>query len=343
MKNSMRFVVFLLVVIMLVSLTGCTQSGGQEPAGGDGGEAPADPPEEAPSVALVLPGPISDMGWNASGYEGLMIIESQYGAEVSYAENVSESDAEGVMRDYANAGFDIVFVHGAVFQDAMANAAPDCPDTMFVITNYYESDAPNIVAVAVADAEQGFLMGAFSALMTKSGTVGVIGGIEIPPITDAVKGFAVGAAYADPDVKVLSAMTGSVEDAGLAKEVALSMIDQGADFVSAIANQAGLGVLEATADKGMYSVGANVDQFDASPDSVVTSVTKEVSKAYDFIYSKYLEGDLNPEIYRIGAKEDLIYLTPYHDFEDFVPEEVKTRIQEITQDLIDGKVDPLGN
>ena len=181
-------------------------------------------------------------------------------------------------------------------------------------------------------------MGAFAALMTETGTVGVIGGAEIPPITNAVAGFAVGAEYADPSVRVLSAMTGSFEDVSAAKETALSMIDQNADYIAAIANQAGLGPLEATAERGVYSIGANVDQFETSPESVVVSVEKDVTIAYDFAFTNIIDGTLDADIYRIGAAEGLIFFSPYHDFEDFVPDSVRDRLDEIMADLVEGRV-----
>jgi basic membrane protein A len=345
MNSLLKKVSLIMLVVFLASsfLVGCGGGQQEEPQGETPDvveEAPPEP-EEVPSAALALVGPISDMGWNASAYNGLMKIQEKYGAEVTFAESVAASDYEEVIRGFAVAGYEVVFAHGSQFNDAVLAVAPDFLDTMFVITNGLTVEGPNVAAVQVADEEQGFLMGAFAALMTETGKVGVIGGEAIPPITKGVDGFAVGAEYANPDVEVLSVMTGTFEDINKIKEVALVQIDQGADYIGAIANQGGLGAIEATVERGVYSIGSGVDQFDIAPEAVVVSVAKDVSVAYEFAYSNFIEGTLTPEIHKIGAAEGLIYFTPYHDWEDFVPDTVKDKLDEILKDLTAGKVNIL--
>ncbi len=341
MKKRFKGVVLFLVLVMLVSLTACSGGAAEEPAveePAEGEEPAVEAPEEVPSVALVLNGPINDMGWNASAYAGLNLIEANYGAEVSFSESIAQSDMEEVFRSYATMGYDLIFGHGSQFTDAITVVAADYPESMFVLINGNAPAAPNLACVQVADEQQGFLMGAFAALMTETGTVGVIGGAEIPPITNAVKGFEAGAAYADPEIEVLSSMTGSFEDVNAAKETALAFIDQGADYVAAIANQAGLGSIEACEDRGVYAIGANQDQFDVAPSAVVVSVLKEVPIAFDFAYKTFMEGNLTPETFRLGVKEGVVFFSSYHDFEDFVPQEVKDRMAEIEAELAAGSI-----
>ena len=339
MKKLYKGIVMLLLLAMLFSVVGCSsqEEPVEEPA--DSPEEPAEEPAEMPSVALLLPGPINDMGWNASAYNGLKLIEENYGAEISYTESVGQSDMEEVFRSYASIGYDLIFGHGSQFTDAAVAVAAEFPDTMFVLVNGNTPTEPNLACVQVADEQQGFLMGAFAALMTETGTVGVIGGLEIPPITNAVNGFVAGANYIDPDVEVLSSMTGSFDDVNAAKETALAYIDQGADYVAAIANQAGLGSIEACEERGIYAIGANQDQFEISPSSVVVSVMKEVPVAFDFAYKTFIDGNLAADVYRLGVKEGVVFFSSYHDFEDFVPQEVKDRLAEVEPELGAGNIE----
>lgn len=327
MKKFIKGIALLLMLAMLFTVVGCGGTA-EEPA-----EEPSEEPMDVPSVALLLPGPINDMGWNASAYSGLKLIEDSYGADTSYTESIGQSDMEEVFRSYASIGYDIIFGHGSQFTDAAVAVAAEFPDTMFILVNGEAPTEPNLACVQVADEQQGFLMGAFAALMTETGTVGVIGGQEIPPITNAVAGFVAGAEYVDPDVEVLSSMTGSFDDVNAAKEMALAFIDSGADYVAAIANQAGLGSIEACEERGVYAIGANQDQFDISPDSVVVSVLKEVPIAFDFAYKTFMDGNLNAEVYRLGVKEGVVFFSDYHDYEDFVPQDVKDRLAEVEAEL----------
>lgn len=347
MKRIKKLLLIALALLMVMSLVACNQTGdaGGEDAPEENNAGQEDSPdnepdlEEVPSVAIIVPGPINDMGWNSLGFQGVRLLEEQYGAKISYTENVSESDAEGILRDYGTSEFEVVFVHGAIFQDAMVRAAQSSPDTTYILTSGFESDEPNIASIEFLDKQQGFLMGVFSALMTESDIVGVIGGIEIPPIANSVKGFTAGVEYIDPDITVLSTMSGTVEDASDVKEIAFSQIDQGADYVSGLANQAGLGALQATAERGVYSVGAYADQFSVEPRSVVTSVAKDVTVGFDHVYKKILDGTIENKAYEIGAAQGSIYFTPYHDFADMIPADVQERIDEIVADLIAGEID----
>jgi basic membrane protein A and related proteins len=317
-----------LVLLLLVFAAAVLFAGGAKESTG----------EDLMKVALALPGPISDAGWSASAYAGLMMIEETYGAEVSYSESVGTSDMEDVFRSYAELGYDIIFGHGSQFTDAIHAVAGTYPDIQFIIVNGNSPKSPNVACVQVADDQQGFMMGAIAALLTKTGTVGVIGGVEIPPIKMAVDGFSLGAAYTDPSVKVLSTMTGSFDDVAKAKETALAMIGNGADLVAAIANQAGLGSIEACKERGIWAIGSNTDQNPVAPDTVVVSVEKSVPVLFTFAFEKIKEGSFEQKVYRLGLNEGAVYLSSWHGFENQISGDVKARLEEIKTAVAGGQV-----
>jgi basic membrane protein A len=316
-----------LMLVLVFSAASVFAGGAQEENGSD-----------KIKVALALPGPISDNGWSASAYEGLQMIESKYGADVSYSENVGTSDMEDVFRSYAELGYDIIFGHGSQFTDAIKAVASEYTDIQFIIINGNSASEPNIACVQVADDQQGFMMGAIAALLTKSGTVGVIGGVEIPPIKMAVDGFMLGAKYTDPGVEVLSTLTGSFDDVAKAKETALAMIGNGADIVGAIANQAGLGSIEACRERGILAVGSNQDQNPVAPDTVVVSVVKSIPVLFTFAFEQINAGTFEQKVYRLGVNEGAVFLSPWHGFEDKVSDDVKARLKEIETAIGSGSV-----
>ena len=333
--NMRKWFALLLVVAMLITAAGC----------GAGAAAPVDEDPEVPvdddvlpTAALVLAGPISDMGWNASAYEGLMLIQEEFGVgDVSFAESVAQSDMEDVMRNYAVLGYDVIFAHGSEFQDATLIVAAEFSETMFVIINGNAVE-DNVVSVRVSNDQQGFLMGIFAGMMTETGTVGVMGGALLENIVAAVDGFEAGVRYVDPSVTVLRSMTGSFDDVNAAKETAIAYIDNGADYVGAIANQAGLGSIQAAEERGVYAIGSNTDQFEAAPTAVVVSVVRYVPRAVVFAYENLVAGTLESQVYSLGYNEGVIFYSSFHDFEDFVPDEVKARLDEITGLLAAGEI-----
>ncbi len=335
---------FLVLALLAMSFVGCAQTAVEEPAPAPDAttEEAVEPEVMLPKVALVLNGPVSDMGWNASGLRGLQAIEKEFGAEIAYKENVQTSDMEEAFRAYAEAGYGVVMGHGSQFTDAIKIVAESYPDVKFVLINGSEGNGTNISSVQVADEQQGYVMGAIATLLTKTGTVGMIGGSEIPPIKKGVVAFSQGVAETSArmgtEVKALSAMTGSFDDVAKAKEVAMSMADQGADLLGGLANQAGLGIIEGAKNKGVLAIGANTDQFEAAPDTVVVSVQKDVALAYTFSYGQVVDGTFAGEVTKIGVKEGIIFLSPWHDFEDKVSQEVKDELQKIMDEIAAGTI-----
>lgn len=335
----MRKKIAVLVTILIFGLaivTGC---------GGNKKNNPAPSNSQASDnnqmkVALLLPGPVNDMGWNASAYEGLKQAEKEYNAQVAYRENVAQSDMEEAFRAYAMQGYNVIIGHGFQFGDAAQKVAPQFPQVKFVVTSSDIHQEPNLASVNIDNEVQGFLMGAVAGLMTKSGTVAALGGQQIPPIIGSVEGFAKGAKYVNPKVKVITTYTGSFDDVNKMKETALAIIEnQGADIIMANANQAGLGAIQAAQQKKVLAIGSNTDQNAVAPETVLVSGIKSVPVLVSFVVQKIQDGSFKPQFYNLGVKEKAVFLSPWHGFDSKVPAEVKAKLDQITQDLGDGKID----
>jgi basic membrane protein A len=327
--------------MMIVSfVAGCnnTEEPAEEPT-----EEPTEPAEEPAQplkVALILPGPISDGGWNASAYNGLLAIEEKYGAEIAYNESTPISDYDEVFRMFASNGFDIVFGHGGEFGDSAMRVAPDFLDVQFAVSSTNIVQEPNVSSIQNDNASQGFMQGAAAAILSKTGVVGAIGGMNIPSIADSITGFEVGALYVNPDIKVMTTLTGSFDDAAKAKEVAMSMVEQGADVLMQNADHAGFGVIEAAEDNGVYAIGSIGDQAELSPDTIVVSGMAEMPIAFLAYVDKYMQDDFQAANFMMGVAEGVIHLSPFYNFEDILSEEVKAEILAIQDGITDGTIVP---
>lgn len=317
----------LAMVLSLSLLAGCGGSG-TKPA-----ENAAEGEKAATKVALILEGAISDMSWNATAYEGLKKIEAM-GAEVKYVENVPASSVSDSIRTFADGGYDVIFLSSNSFADAGEATAKDYPDTQFFMINSGVV-ADNVASFAIQDAEQGYLMGALAALMSETGTVGFIGGLEINPIINGGKGFEQGAKYVNPDIKVLSNNTGSFDDVNAAKELAKAMVGQGADVLAPMANQASLGVMEAAEEQGVKAIGSGLNQETVAPNACVVAIVKDTSIAYQAAYQTYLDQSASKEILKMGAAQGVVYIGDYYVE---VPEDVKSKLVEIKDKLASGEI-----
>ena len=141
MNRKYQLIAGLLVCLMIVTMAaGCGQAT-EEPAPTEEEAAPepaptepvAEEPAEALRVAAVFPGTINDQGFNQSGYEGLLLIEEQLGAEIAFSELTPVADFVNTYRDFADQGYDIIIGHGFEFGDPALEVAPDYPDIKFIV------------------------------------------------------------------------------------------------------------------------------------------------------------------------------------------------------------------
>ncbi|MEM1484378.1 BMP family protein [Oscillospiraceae bacterium PP1C4] len=341
-KNFKAATTVLLSTLMIAaSFAGCGAPKSPESSSAPAETASAGAVTEKPSstirVAQVLEGPISDMNWNTTAYNGLKKIEA-LGAEISYQENVPSAAVADSVRTYASEGYNVIYMTTNTYQDAGLEVSKDFPDIQFLICNGSQT-TENFHAFQIADEEQGFMMGVISALLTKTNKVGFVGGSEIAPIIKGGKGFAQGVAYVNKDlgknVEVVSAMTGNFEDVNKAKETATAMIEAGVDVLAPMANQASSGVMQAAEEAKIMAVASGAGQETIAPNAEKVAVFKDTSIAYEATYQMFLAGKLPNEVIKMGAKDGVVHLS---DWFGEVPEDVKTKAVEIMTKLGAGEI-----
>ena len=298
-------------------------------------------------VAMLLPGSISDAGWNALAYEGLVAIEKQLGAETSHAETRTPSDQEEQFRSYALDGYNIVFGHGYEFQDPAKAVAPDFPETIF-ITSSGGTITDNISPVNFRVEEPAYLLGMMAGMMTKTNKLGVMGGQNIPSVNSTFMAFEGGAKSVNPDVEVSWVYVGNWEDIGKGKELALAQINEGVDFIFPNADAAGLGAYEAaeifnkseTAKKEgrmVYTFGANRDKSDISPTVIANAVI--TPNAFVQIAKIIKDGEFKPQVYTFNMLTDeAITLTYSPTLKDKVPEDVQKAVEAAKSKILAGEL-----
>ncbi|MDB5561201.1 MAG: Nucleoside transporter, periplasmic nucleoside-binding protein [Hyphomicrobiales bacterium] len=219
-------------------------------------------------IAMILPGPITDNDWNSVGYNGLQAASKALGVEVSYAENVSDADAERVLRDFAQRGYGLIFAHSFSFGDAALNAADDFPNTVFMAGTASKLTS-NLGTYSNPDYQGAYLTGMLAAGASKSGAIGWVGGMPAPNMLANLHAYEAGAKEINSKVKVMHTFIGSWYDPPKTKEAAIAQVEQGADVLSA----QGVGVIDAAVAKRVYALGAMTDQNHLGPNVVLTSVT----------------------------------------------------------------------
>lgn len=350
MKHSRKRTLSLILALALaLAVSGCTakpttSAPPATPAAG-GTTASAAPQASEPvantdyKVALCTSGPINDNDWNALAFEGLELIKEKHGVETKYVESIRQSDQEEVMRNFITQGFNVIYAHGYEFGDTMQKLADEYPDVKFIITSAGIVNGTNMASCNVVNAEQGFLIGAAAALMTKTNHIVLLGSIEMPPITATLEGFTAGAAHINPDVVAETGYLGSFDDAAKMKEMMTSFINQGVDVGSCVADLAAMGGIEALAEAGKMCIGANRDQSITAPDAVVTNIGQSYAIAMDDVFQRILDGSFTGTFYNEGVATGAIFLIPNAKYT--VPEDVQQKLDAVIEEIKAGTIESL--
>ncbi len=327
MKRLARVVALVLVALLAFSIIGCSSE--TEQAGED--------TTKQAKVAAVFLGPVSDGGWNSAGILGLEQITQQFGWPYSYSE-VGFSDAAQAFKDYGTAGYDLVFGHTPNFEEAAAQVAGQFPNTKFVIVagnTTAQPGLPNISSFAIKWEEVGFVSGALAGLVTETNKIGVILGMGGPNERIIEESFKNGVQHVNPNAEVTVSYTGTYDDIAKGKEAALAQISAGADVVFHNAGWCGYGMIQAAKEKGVKAIGFARDQNGLAPDTVISSMVLKFPEMYVKAADLFNKGELEGKLYVNDLSSGGIGLAPFYGL---VPQETQDAINQLQQDIIDGKV-----
>lgn len=337
-KRLIRLLAGIMLVLFAAAvLVGC---GGVKKE--EKGAAKPEATKAAYRVAMVLTGPINDAGWNESAYKGLLAAKDKFKVDVAYTENVPQPDFESVIRDYADKGYNLVILHGFEFSDVVKAVSPQYPKVTFAVVNGNGFQEPNMLSLRFNTPQTGFLAGAVAGLITKTNTVGMIGGTKLPHIQDGLKGFEAGAKYVNPKVKVLTGFTETMSDVAKGKEMAMAMIEQGADVVSGNANQASLGIIDAAKTKKIKAIGYISDQYNVAPDTVFVSAVQSVTFMIETIIGKAVKNEAKPALYLMGVNDNAIFLSDFHGNDSKLPAGAAEKLKEVIAKIKDGSLKQQG-
>jgi len=230
-----------------------------------------------------------DKSFNDSAYNGLEIAKKKYGTNFLYVEPQGEgADREAALRQMAtDPDVGLVIGVGLLFSEDITRIAAEFPDKKFVCIDYIShpdiSIPQNLQGIVFEEKKGSYLAGALAAMMTKTKTVGFIGGMESSVIKKFETGFIKGVRSINPDIRVISGyigMTGSAfANPAKGRELALGQYGRGADIIYQAAGASGLGVIEAARERKALVICTDRDQEPEAPGFVLSSMTKAVDRA----------------------------------------------------------------
>jgi basic membrane lipoprotein Med (substrate-binding protein (PBP1-ABC) superfamily) len=202
-------------------------------------------------------------------------------ADYAYTESVAIGDDERVLRQYADAGYEILIAHSYYPSvPTICQEYPNIPvigagggmEPMFLYTG---DPDPNYIHIQPLTHYVNYLQGLVAGSLSQTNKIGLIDAFPVDNTLNSMNAFNVGFREVNPDAEFVSIWIESWFDPVAAKAAAESAIDAGVDTILGLA----VGAEEAAKEAGVYHYG--------SMTSYPTGVTDEVTVSY-------IEWDLKP-------------------------------------------------
>lgn len=340
--RSILAIIFLLLLALL--LAACAAPAAPAPAPAAPAEEAA-ATEEAPAeeaaaaeykLAAIFPGVITDADYNTLGYLGTTAVEEDLGIDTAYSESVAVPDIEGVMREYIDGGYNIIFTHGGQFMSQTAELARQFPDIYFIGEGDapLEDPPPNLWIID-RNFQVGFYgVGALAAMQSQTGKIGYLGGLTLPFSYAEVHAIEQAIADQGLDVELKAVWAGNFNDPAKARELADAMIAEDVDVIMGSLNLGMLGVFEAakTASGDVWVTAKYTDKSSFAPDNYLTSLLYDFAGPLKEITTNIMNGETGG-YYPLGFDTGVSLQEPQH-----VTDEVAEKIKQIQQDVIDGTI-----
>ncbi len=301
-------------------------------------------------VGLILAtGGRGDKSFNDISFAGCELGKEKLGVDFDYVEPTAIAEYEGYIRDFARAGEYILIVCIGFDQSmGLSIVAAEYPEQNFALIDMAIVN-PNVANLLFRANEGSYLVGVAAGMMSETGKIGFIGGMDDPLIQDFFVGYEAGAKWANPDIIVSDPVwVGGWADPTKGKELATTLIEGGNDAIYHATGKSGLGCLEGVHEGGVMGFGVDLCQDYLYPE-MVASMTKRVDLAVYEMILNALVGKFQGGFYSGGIKEGWIGMCrlpeeeglweELFEFEhDPLPADVLAKVKEARDGILSGEI-----
>lgn len=293
-------------------------------------------------IALILDrGGKNDNSFNEAAYRGAMKAKRDLGIHLKYVEAPNVLAYESMQRALAQRHFALIIAIGFGQADGLKHVAKKYPKQHFAIVDS-EVDLPNVKSILFEEHEGSYLVGALAARMSKTHTIGFIGGMDIPLIRRFQMGYIAGAHKFSKKTKIISEYIGMTSEAwtnpSRAKEIALSLYSKGADIIFAAAGSSGIGVFDAAAETHHFAIGVDSDQDWMKPGYILTSLVKHVDRAVYSAIEQQKNGKFKGGVEHWGLKNGGIDFALDKYNKNLIDKKTIAYLDRLKSEIIAGKI-----
>jgi basic membrane protein A len=250
----------------------------------------------ASTYVFVSPSRIGVNKFLQMGKTGIEKAASAHGADVKIFEGTDPATRRDNVQAAIDLGAEIIAVSGFEFDDIISDLAPANPNTKFIIVDTCIADpGANVYCAVFREQEVSYLAGAEAALTSKAGIIATVAALDIPFLHRYADSYALGAAAARPDIKVLPTLwvggDNPFQDPLRGQAQTQLQLSAGADRIYAVGAGSNGGIFKAVSNTpGAMAIGLDVNQCGDAPGSILDSALKQVDSVLPQMVDKVLAG-----------------------------------------------------
>ncbi len=298
----------------------------------------------------------NDRSFNAAAWDGVKRAQQDLDICLYDVEPGNPTSIEPAMRAFAEKNFDLIIGVGFAQGPIMQKVALDYPNNKFAIVDgvIFEEDGKtplkNVASLVFREHEGSYLVGMIAASKSKTGTLGFLGGMDIPLIHRFEKGYEEGARSINPNIKIIDNYVGVTDGAwnnpGKGKELSLAQIEKGADVIFTAAGNSGLGAFDAVEQYGKnaqgeankFVIGVDSNQNGVKPGFVLTSMVKKVDNAVYDVVKEILAGRFEGGFHVFGLDKDGVAYAMDDNNRALIPADVIRKVEEARTKIGTGEI-----
>ena len=324
--------------ILSMALAGCAPKAAE----------PAPASADTSKVVYLINGSLGDNAFYDSGQKGMDAIKAEYGVDIRTIEDGYDPAQYEPSLEAAVGYADVIFVISYGYEDLLKEYADKYPEKIFVnLDTVVKNDKNTITSVDYIEEESAFLAGVVAGMLTMDTTIpnvndqkiiGAVGGDQDPVIDAFMFAYENGAKYVDPAIVMERKYLGDWEDTAKGKQATLQLYDMGADIVFQIAAAAGMGVLQASGERDLYSIGVDTNQNALVPGHVVASDIKDIGLAITNIFKTIKDGTYVPgQVLNYGLATGGVGVV-FDDNGGILPQVIVDKVNTLRDQIIKGEM-----
>lgn len=309
-------------------------------------EAETEVTKETTKVGVILNGETDDQSWSQSHYEGLEQTAKELNLNILYKECVTLESIEGIIDAFVEEGCEIIIANSFEFGECINQVSSKYPEVYFFHATGV-GEGKNLTTYFGRMYQIRYLSGIVAGLQTKTNEIGYVAAFPISEVNRGINAFTLGVKSVNSEAKVYVSWTNSWNDDMAAEEATNLLMNRHNIDVLAMHTDS-VRPLEIAEEKGVMSIGYNVDNSAHYPETYLTAAVWDWENFYTPNILKCLQGKFEGNHYWEGVETGIVSLAPLTDnvkngTEDIVAQEME-KLRSGTFDVFYGPIiDNCGN